>query len=231
VSGQELGKSRLNELLITGSWVRVPAGSPSNTMQSEGGTALPSSQKIGLCRDLKERNPKRAGGRNALGAQAGGVTVHQRVSFSRRERQAAPKLARHGCCCRRRCYGRVHSATEERGRLYGAQAHRHRCNCSDPCNGGSGTTGRRDDGDNAEPVARGDYCGQSRTGRVASPSSLAPALLALVFSPVLAAATMGLALAPSPVPPPPCTARDRESSQQARRTGHRDAIATQSASS
>ena len=67
MSGQELGKSRLNELLITGSWVRVPAGSPSNAMQSEGGTALPSSQKIGLCRDLKERNPKRAGDEMRLG--------------------------------------------------------------------------------------------------------------------------------------------------------------------
>jgi hypothetical protein len=45
-------------------------------------------------------------------------------------------------------------------RLYAAQAHRHRCNCGNPCDGGSGTTGRRDDGDNAEPVARGDYGGQ-----------------------------------------------------------------------
>lgn len=53
---------------------------------------------------------------------------------------------------------------------------------------------------------------KSRTGRVASPASLAPALLALVFPPVLAATTMRLALAPSPASPPPCTARDRESS-------------------
>ena len=60
------------------------------------------------------------------------------------------------------------------------------------------------------------------------PSSLAPALLALVFPPVLA---MGLALAPSPASPPPGTAGDRDSSQQARRTGNHGAIATQSASS
>ena len=42
---------------------------------------------------------------------------------------------------------------------------------------------------------------------------------------------MGLALAPSPASPPPGTAGDRDSSQQARRTGNRGAVATQSASS
>lgn len=126
------------------------------------------------------------------------------------------------------------------GRLYAAQTHRRRCNCGDSsCHGGSGTTGRRDDGDNAGPIARGDCCGQSRAGRVASPSLLAPvllapallapALLALGFSPVLAA--MGLALVPSRASSPPCTARDGEGSEQARRTGLRGAIATQSASS
>ncbi len=144
------------------------------------------------------------------------------------DHRAAPNLARDGCCCLRRCYGRVHSATGNGGRLDAAQAHRHRCTWGDPCNAGSGATDRRDDGDNTEPVARGDDCGQSRTGRVASPSSLAPALLALVFPPVLA---MGLALAPSPASPPPGTAGDRDSSQQARRTGNRGAVATQSASS
>ena len=186
-------------------------------MQSEGGTALPSSQKIGLCRDLKEKNPKRARGTKCAWGSGRGFIVHRRVQFPPRAFRPRPSYLGMGAVAGAAVMAEFIAPQRNGGRLYAAQAHRHRCNCSDPCYAGSGTTGRRDDGDNAEPVARGDYCGQSRTGRVASPSLLAPALLApallaLVFPPVLAATTMGLVLAPSPASPPPCTARDRENS-------------------